>query len=289
VPMTLMGGQAGILQGERRWGGLSGIYLAYGVARLAIGTVCLAVHPTETSAMIGVAIAQFVPVLIGGWMLRDRRAPDRTTVENGLRASAVETFHASLALLGFFVLSNTDIVIARNVMSDHQAGLYAGALILTKAVMFLPQFVVIIVFPSMSTKGESRSALLRGLVAVVAVGVVSVLGAWLLSGIAMVFVGGHKYQAVEGRLWLFAVLGTFLATLQLLVYSVLARQHRLSSALVWCGVVVLICLGLLMGTVTHLVVTVSCVDAVLTVVLLAMSLYHLRDEAHAPEPSPSVA
>src|SRR5689334_15952997 len=37
VPLTIMGGQAGILQGERRWRGLSLVYLAAGVPRLVIG------------------------------------------------------------------------------------------------------------------------------------------------------------------------------------------------------------------------------------------------------------
>ena len=34
---------------------------------------------------------------------------------------------------------------------DQPAGLYAGGLILTKALLFLPQFVVVVAFPSMST------------------------------------------------------------------------------------------------------------------------------------------
>ena len=62
-----------------------------------------------------------------------------------------ETFHNSQVLLAFFALSNADIVIARNVLDEHDAGLYAGGLILTKAMLFLPQFVVVVAFPSMST------------------------------------------------------------------------------------------------------------------------------------------
>ena len=44
-------------------------------------------------------------------------------------------------------------------------------------------------------------------------GVVCTLSAWLLSGLAMVFVGGGEYADVESRLWVFAVLGTLLAIL----------------------------------------------------------------------------
>ena len=36
VPLTIMGGQAGILQGERRWAPLARVYVAAGVPRLVI-------------------------------------------------------------------------------------------------------------------------------------------------------------------------------------------------------------------------------------------------------------
>ena len=61
-----------------------------------------------------------------------------------------ELFHNSHALLAFFALSNADVVIARSTLDPHDAGLYAGGLILAKAVLFLPQFVVVVAFPSMS-------------------------------------------------------------------------------------------------------------------------------------------
>ena len=38
VPLTLAGGQAGVLQGERRWGALAVFYLASGIPRLVVGT-----------------------------------------------------------------------------------------------------------------------------------------------------------------------------------------------------------------------------------------------------------
>ena len=43
VPLTVMGGQAGILQGERRWTALSVVYVAAGVPRLVIGLLLMLV------------------------------------------------------------------------------------------------------------------------------------------------------------------------------------------------------------------------------------------------------
>jgi O-antigen/teichoic acid export membrane protein len=285
VPMTIAGGQAGILQGERRWLPLSILYLALGIPRVVIGTACIMVRPTESSAMLGVTLSVFVPAFVGWWALRRHPRPASTGAapeEHGFRHVATEALNSSVALLAFFVLSNLDIVVARNTLSHHQAGLYAGGLILTKAVLFLPQFVVVVAFPAMSTAGERRRSLVQSLIAVAGVGVVSTLGAWLLSGLAMIFIGGAEYQAVQGRLWLFAVVGTMLAMLQMLVYGVLARQHRGAAYLVWAAVLVLAGVGLTMGTLTHLVLTVVVIDTVLTAILLALSLWHLREDA--PEP-----
>ena len=44
VPLTIQGGQAGILQGERRWLPLALLYLAMGLPRVLIGTL---VHPVD--------------------------------------------------------------------------------------------------------------------------------------------------------------------------------------------------------------------------------------------------
>jgi O-antigen/teichoic acid export membrane protein len=287
VPLTMSGGQAGILQGERRWLPLSLLYLALGIPRVVLGTACIVLSPTETAAMVGVTVAMFAPIGVGWWALRRPRPDldDQISAEqahgHGFGSVAREGVRSSVALLAFFVLSNIDIVIARNTLSHHQAGLYAGGLILTKAVLFLPQVVVVVAFPSMSTEGEKRRALLRSLAAVALIGVISILGAWLLSGIAMIFIGGSSYSAVEDRLWLFALVGTMLALLQMLIYSVLARQHRGASALVWVAVAALAGIGLtVVNTLTQLVLTVVAVDTALTLVLLALSLWSLRHEEH---------
>nr|WP_221634151.1 polysaccharide biosynthesis protein [Nocardioides luti] len=279
VPLTIMGGQAGILQGERRWGPLAAIYLGVGVPRVLIGTICIAISPTETSAMLGVMIGLFVPALAGWWALRRGREAGATSDLHEARPMAGETARNSAALLAFFVLSNADIVVARNVLDSHAAGLYAGGLILTKAVLFLPQFVVVVAFPSMSTVEERRKALLRSLALVLGLGVLCTLGALVLSGVAMVFVGGSDYDEIQSRLWAFAVLGTLLSMLQLLVYSVLARQGTRSTWFVWAAVLALLLASVWVATLGGLLALVVVVDGALFALLLALSLWRMRAPA----------
>ncbi|MDO7869404.1 lipopolysaccharide biosynthesis protein [Nocardioides jiangxiensis] len=291
VPMTLLGGQLGILQGERRWYPLAVVYMANGLPRLLIGVALMAWRPDELTAIVGVALGQVVPVACGWWTLRHTRSPGADLGEHGAGAVLRETLHNSQALLAFFALSNLDILIARNVLDDHAAGLYAGGLILTKAVLFLPQFVVVVAFPQMSTASERRRALTRSLLAVAALGAVAVLGALLLPGLAMVFVGGGEYAAIEPRLWMFAVLGTLLSMLQLLVYAVIARQGRYSVLLVWAALVGMVALGLTTGSLGGLLAVVIGADTALLVALLGLSYWLVEQPAPvvADEPVPAAA
>lgn len=277
VPLTVMGGQAGILQGERRWLPLAGVYLAVGLPRLVVGTAFVQWRPTETSAMVGVTIGLLLPVVVGWWALRHGRDAGETSEDHTAGPVLRETLISSQALLAFFVLSNLDIVVARHLLDDHDAGLYAGGLILTKAVLFLPQFVVVIAFPSMSTVAQRRTALARSLTAVAAVGLVCTVGAALLSGVTMIFVGGDAYLDIESELWRFAVVGTLLAMLQLLIYAVLARQGTRSTYAVWVAVVGLVAASTWAHSLVGLVTAVTVVDATLFTLLLAWtSVSHRR-------------
>ena len=68
-----------------------------------------------------------------------------------------EVGQSSQALLAFFALSNADILVARATMSNSEAGLYAAGLIMAKAILFLPQFVVVYAFPSLSKEATRRT------------------------------------------------------------------------------------------------------------------------------------
>jgi O-antigen/teichoic acid export membrane protein len=281
VPLTLAGGQAGILQGERRWGALAVFYLAGGVPRLAVGTAIILWRPDATSAILGVGIGYLFPLMVGWWALRHRRTPESIATEHSARSMLVESAHNAQVLFAFFALSSVDIMIARQVLDDLDAGLYASGLIMAKVMLFLPQFVVVVAFPDMASPASRRRALVRSLLLVAALGALMVLAARVLSGLAMVFVGGAEFGEVEDLLWLFAVLGTLLAMLQLQVYAVLARQGRRTVVLVWAALAAVVVLGLRTDSVVGLVSVVVVVDGVLLAVLTLVSL---RITGTAPPP-----
>lgn len=272
VPLTIMGGQAGVLQGEGRWGALSAVYLGMGIGRLALGLVLMPVFDSTFGAMVAVAVAAWVPAVIGWFALRGRESA--AAAWSGTTTILREVAGNSYALLAFFALSNIDVILARARFDEHDAGLYAGGLILTKAVLFLPQFVVVIAFPSMASASGQHRMYLRGLAAVAAIGATATLGAVVLSSLAITFVGGSKYSEVEPNIWIFATLGTLLALIQLMVYEVVARQHRASVLIIWAGLALVAAGSLLVDNGHQLVRVVALVDLGVLVSLVVTAMLH---------------
>jgi O-antigen/teichoic acid export membrane protein len=232
-PLTVFGTQAGIAQGSRRWGRLAVLYAAMGGGRLLLGSLAAAIDPSPTTAMAGVLLGALVPVA-AGWSLLRSDAPDRGPDDG--RSVLAETLHGTHALLAYFALTNADAVLARVVFSPHDSGVYAAGLIVTKACLFLPQFVTVVAFPDLARAGDNRTRrLAAGLIA--ALGGCVVVGTWLLPDLALAFVGGEEYAEVRELLPLFALEGSTFALLHLLLYDALARRRRMIAAALWVALV----------------------------------------------------
>ena len=296
VPLTMMGGQAGLLQGESRWLPLSMVYLSFGFGRLAAGVVGIMIRPDELGAAIGLAVGAFVPAIVGELALRHRGANKR--LRTAPRPVLREVALSSYALLAFFALSNADVVLARTVLTHRDAGLYAGGLILTKAVLFLPQFVVIVAFPSMARKSDARSTRTKSLFLILAIGGAAVVGTLVLTlvtlpveghhlSVPVVFIGGLAYASLQSDLWGWAALGTVLGLIQLLVYGVLARQHNKAVYLVWAALAVVLALAPRADSPLDLLTVVGTVDVALFLALmLVASRSSTASERSAAMPPP---
>lgn len=283
VPLTMMGGQAGILQGERRWVPLALVYVAAGVPRLLLGTAAILLRPDATTAVLAVFVGALAPVVVGRLALRGHHTAARGTPPD-VRGLWREVRQGVQVLSAFLALSSIDVIVARSVLDGREAGLYAGGLILTKAVLFLPQFVVVVAYPSLSSPAERSRALRQGSLLVLGLGAAATLGAAVLPGLALVFVGGGSYADIQPDLWLFALLGTVLSLLQLVVYAGIARRAAGSAYVLVAGVVGVVVAGLLASTVLELLLGVLVVDVLVLVVLATRAvraLAHDRADARA--------
>lgn len=274
APMTVMGGQAGVLQGERRWLPLASVYLAQGLGRVVLGVGFLLAWRSEFAAVLGVALGAWLPVLVGHAALRRPRATVGSSPAPVAPAADLlrEVGGSSQALLAFFALSNADILLARAMLDDRTAGLYAGGLILVKAVLFLPQFVAVVAFPSMATRGADSNTLVKALVVSLALGTCGVAGTLLLPDVAVAFIGGADFAGVGDQLWLFALVGTLLSMIQLLLYAALARRQGRAIVAIWTTLALLLGTAPFVHTVRSLVSLVLALDLALFLVLVTVAL-----------------
>ena len=66
VPLTLLGGFAGVLQGSREWRWLTAVFLALGFGRLALGGIALLIDTSLIAAVAGLTAGAYLPALVGG-------------------------------------------------------------------------------------------------------------------------------------------------------------------------------------------------------------------------------
>jgi O-antigen/teichoic acid export membrane protein len=180
--------------------------------------------------MIGVAAGSVLPLLVA-WRL----CPAPPAASTGDRPVLVELWRNGHTLLAFFVFTNLDVLLARQLFSHHDAGIYAGGAILTKACLFLSTFVLVVAFPSMASDRAGRPWAKPVLLALV-LGGCAVLATLLLPDLAESFAGGGEYVGLGQVAWIFALEGTMFAVLQILVYDTIAGQTH-AAPLLWAGVV----------------------------------------------------
>jgi len=230
VPHTVVGGYEGLLQGTGRYGRLSVVSVTFGVSKVAGGVTGLLLARTPTGAMAGMAIGACCGAVLS-WL-----ACGRPGVQRGMREPTAAMLRAAAALLGFVVLINLDLLLARHYFPGAVAGEYAIATLFAKIAFWLPQGVGVVLLPQLADPEGRRRALPAALGLVAAVGGALTLGTAALGARALTLVGGSAYGGTLGSFgWLFAVLGTLLAVAQLLVYSGIAAADRIGVATVWAA------------------------------------------------------
>jgi O-antigen/teichoic acid export membrane protein len=234
VPATAVLGTAmGVAQGQRDFRRLAVLILLATGGRSAGGLVGLFVRHSATATLTGVlagtAIAATAVAVRAGGLRRHRVA----MFDRARTGVVVETLQAAHAHGSFLLLTSLDVLLARHVLSATEAGVYAVGSVITRAALWLPQSVVVLMFASLAEEHRHRSTARRATVVVAALGVVVVAGTAALGPLVVTVVGGSKYRQLDGVAWLFALLGALLALVQLAVLAGLAQRRVRRAALLW--------------------------------------------------------
>jgi O-antigen/teichoic acid export membrane protein len=267
----------GIAQGREEHVRLSWAFIANGVGRAAGGVVGVLVLDSVTGVGVGILVGCAVGAAVSYWLICPRAWAGH--LSPGI---STEFLHVVHALFVLFTLTNVDVLLARVFLTEDESGAYSVGVLLAKIAFFLPNAIVIVLFPKM-TAGNSRRTVYIATGLTAAVGL-CITGFSLLFGDLVIRVlGGIQYPDLGSEAWLFALEGSAFALVQVLLYARLATQDRRAVVAVWAALVVQVAIiaGWRHGSVSEIVTTVVAVSLVLTIVGLLMDR---RMGPHVPIP-----
>lgn len=241
--MTATGPALGVVQGHERFRLLGLLVAGQAALRVAGGLLGMAVSPTASGALVGMA-AGLVGAGVISWVVA--RPPLRPA--SGMWPAIFATLGAGGLLLGFVVMTNADVILARHVLTPEQSGIYGAGAIFTKIAFWLPQFVPLVAFPALADPARRRAAIRLGLIAVVGCGAALVVVAAVFARPSVMLVAGDQYLGLTPWVAGFTALGAVFAVSQLLVYAHLASGDRPTVVVVWCVLIAYIALVELTAT-----------------------------------------
>jgi O-antigen/teichoic acid export membrane protein len=256
----------GIAQGREEHTKLSIAFIANGVGRAIGGIIGVVVLQSVTGVGIGILIGCAVGAGISYRLICPRTFSSK--LRDGI---SIEFGHVAHALLVLFTLTNIDVLLARIFLTEDLSGEYSVGVLLAKIAFFLPNAIIIVLFPKMTAGGSSRAVYLAtGLTALLGliITLVSIFAGDLVIGI----LGGSQYRDLGSEAWLFALEGSAFALVQVLLYARLAAQDRRAVLAVWGALVVLVTVVAVWrhDTVAEIVTTVVVVSLILTVIGLLL-------------------
>ena len=262
----------GIAQGREQHARLSWAFVANGAGR-AIGGI---IGVVLLDSVVGVGIGILLGCAFGAAVAYQIICP--RTWSHGLSAGARGEFaHVLHALFVLFTLTNVDVLLARLFLTEDQSGEYSVGVLLAKIAFFLPNAIVIVLFPKM-TSANSRRAVYVATALTAFVGLCITSFSFFFGDFVIRVLGGTQYPDLGSEAWLFALEGSLFGIVQVLLYARLATQDRSAVLAVWVALIVLVVIvaGWRHDSVAQIVTTVVVVSLALAIVGLVM------DRRHAP-------
>lgn len=256
----------GVAQGREQHAQLSWAFVANGGGRALGGILGVVVLDSVTGVGIGILLGCALGAAVAYWIICPR------TWSRDLSSGVTGEFaHVLHALFVLFTLTNVDVLLARVFLTEDQSGEYSVGVLLAKIAFFLPNAIVIVLFPKM-TSANSRRAVYVATALTAAVGLFITSFSYFFGDLVIRFLGGTQYPDLGSEAWLFALEGSAFALVQVLLYARLATQDRSAVLTVWVALVVLVLVVSVWRheSVAQIVTTVVAVSLVLTVVGLIM-------------------
>jgi O-antigen/teichoic acid export membrane protein len=252
----------GIAQGREQHVKLSIAFIANSGSRAIGGIIGVVVFQSVTGVGFGILIGCAIGAAVAYQLISPKTLSPK--LKDGI---SIEFGHVAHALIVLFTLTNIDVLLARVFLTENLSGEYSVGVLLAKIAFFLPNAIIIVLFPKMSGGGSHRALYIAtGLTAMV--GVLITLASVFAGDFVIGILGGAQYKELGSEAWLFALEGSAFALVQVLLYSRLAAQDRRAVLAVWgaLAVLVIVVVGWRHNSVAEIVTSVVAVSLALTVV-----------------------
>jgi len=168
-----------------------------GPAKLIFTVLFVAAGMSVSGVMTGMVVTGGMLWLLSYLPIRNYIAPVPEHESRMQHISWGETAPVFLALFAFTILTQADMVLVTRYFPAHEAGIYASAAILGKAVMYIPGAIVLAMFPMVSEQHalnqSSRHVLVKSLAITLALSGAGAALFFLFSGRIMSILFGTRY------------------------------------------------------------------------------------------------
>ncbi|WP_133241124.1 lipopolysaccharide biosynthesis protein [Nocardioides gansuensis] len=222
VPAALDSLAAGRLQGSKRFVALATYGLGQSLGKLSV-TLLVLVLGYHVVGIVGALVLSSTSVALAGLIATRRLGAIQTHV------FSPEVRRNFAAVFAFWVLISIDVAFARAFFDPEDAGIYAAAAVLGKAVLLLPAVLIQVVFPHLTeqfTHGRRVVRVVgRALALTLCLTVGATLALFLLGGPLITHLYSERYQAAAPICWMVGAAMIPFAVVNLLLYHFLARRQ----------------------------------------------------------------
>jgi len=147
----------GALQGAQAFGWVAGIGAVTSFLRLGVAVALVAAGGAATGALLGHTTSMLLMAIIGfvgfAQVLRPRSAEP-------VRPPGFYRYclRYAIAYAGYAILMNADLVLAKHFFAPEEAGRYAVVAMIGRIILFLPQPIVMAMFPKVASHGGVSQA-----------------------------------------------------------------------------------------------------------------------------------
>jgi O-antigen/teichoic acid export membrane protein len=222
LPGTALASVAfGRMQGTRRFGAFAALAVVMAIGKLIGGVIAGVLGLSVPVILLILAVTTSAAAVVGIWYTSD--SPSVAP-----RAVLIDSGRALVALTLFWLVISIDVPLARHWLPEDDAGQYAAASLIGRAVLWLPAVIAVVVYPQMArlneTVDDARALLVKSCIATTAICIAACAGLFVVSPVVFSVLFGSGYEEAATLSWQLGIVSIPLAVANVLVYFLLSRR-----------------------------------------------------------------